>query len=840
MSFTTIDVYTAFIAEAKLLEKDKEELKTKRGFSDKNIDQLKFRSACEDNKSIIANLELKFGRSLLKDAALLNEKGEPSSQLLQPNIIIPYLLEDSRVYFIRPHKYGLKGKGVEIYSEGILKIMKVEDNEKLILTESEFKAAACWQMGYPAIGIPGISSFSKTHFPRIKEILEKNKIKSVCIVFDREVKDDPKLPNYKTDPAKRWDTQFYAWLMATQIKEEGFVTTISELPERYMVNGKADFDGALAKGMGLEDVQDIVRAAREPGEYFEQLPESAQIVLQKKHRAWYFKNTIKEEMNRYVVMIRTGDKEGGFKYEPKIVSNFVIRIRNCYFDGETATREVYFINEFAECSETFKLEPSQMVSLMEFKTFCKTKGNYNWKGTEAQLGEVWEWEVAKSASHMVTMPDHVGKIDNKKHDMWLFDGAAVIDGDFIKADEYGIIRHKEIALKARSVSMNKEEVSILIPHISSEPYDYKSKVDLIVKNFKNEAIKICVGWIIANFFIEEINKKFRSFPFLFLVGRRMSGKTTLARWLSAFAGVRSSGKSITGTTQVGMARYLAYYSSLPVWLDEYRNEQKSHNKDSFLRNVYDRQGSGKGTKMGTGTREEIIRGSILLSGEETPIDNALLTRSLVIRLSKRGEHSENSTYFEMQNDMPMFSRLAYEVLTDRAKLSVKYIKLVQECMMYLCSDCKLDQRIALNYAIAGCGYMLMFGESEEFVDFLSEHASHDKAQKDEEQVVNTFFGILGSLNAKTFFGKEYYEHDSVANELHLYFQGAYNLWAPEYQKITGQTPFKQDAIRNYLKEEVYYKESSKKRINKVLRSCITFKADELPQEALFMLSADML
>lgn len=834
MPYTIIDVYSSFIEQAKLLDSDRQALKEKRGFTDQTIDNLKFRSACDENRDVISKLESVYGRSLLKDAAILNEKGEPSSQLLQQNIIIPYLMDDGRTYFIRPHKYGLKGKGVEIYSEGILKLMNVQDNEKLIITESEFKAAACWQIGYPALGIPGISSFSKTHFPRIKEILQKNNIKSVCIIFDREVKNDPNLPNYKQDPTKRWDTQFYAWLMATQIKDEGFPAMVAELPERFMVNGKADFDGALAQGMNLEDVQDVVRSAKEPDEYFEQLTDDAKLILRKKRKAWHFENTVKEEMNCYVVTVRNGDT-----FERRKVSNFVIRIKNCYFDGDTATREVYFINEFAEVSGVFKLDPSEMVSVVEFETFCKRKGNYDWRGTKTNLNDIWAWEISKSASAMITMPDHVGKIDDKEHDIWLYDGAAVIDGEFIQADETGIIRHKDVSLKARSVSTSKDEVSILIPHISNQPYDYKSKVEQIVKNFNgNQAIKICVGWIVANFFIEELNKKFRSFPFLFLVGRRMSGKTTLARWLTHFAGVRASGKSITGTTQVGIARYLAYYSSLPVWLDEYRNEQKTHNKDSFLRNVYDRQGSGKGTKVGTGTREEIIRGSILLSGEETPLDNALLTRSLIIRLHKRGDPSENSTYFEMQAEMPMFSRLAYDVLTNRANLSEKYMKLVKECMDYLCTEHKLDHRIALNYAIAGCGYMLMFGESEEFVEFLSEHAAQDKAQKDEEQVVNTFFGILGSLNAKGVFGKEYYEHDSITNEIHIYFEGSYNLWAPEYQKITGHTPFKKDAIRNYLREESYYKDDKRRYIDKVLRRCMTFKADELPVEAHFMFNSE--
>jgi energy-coupling factor transporter ATP-binding protein EcfA2 len=826
-SDTIIDVYTAFIERACLTEDHRSELKEKRGFSDQTIDVLKLRSARDENKVVISELESKYGRSLLKDAAILNEKGDPSAQLLQANIIIPYLTEDSRVYLLRPHKFGLKGKGVEVYSEGLLKKISTD---KVILTESEFKAVACWQLGYAAVGIPGIASFSKTQFPRLKEIFDKNNIKSVCVVFDREIKNIQSLPNYKKDPQKRWDTQFFAWLMATQLIEEGFHTSIGLIPERFVLNGKADLDGALSQGMTLEDIEDIVRYADEPDEFFHKLEDEGQLILQKKKKSWYFNNTIKEETNHYTVTTR---KEKTF--EKKIISNFVIRIKNCYFDGEKSIREVYFVNEFGEQSKVFKLGAEEMVSITDFEVFCRNKGNYAWRGSKNNLIDVWEWEISKNTNSMVLMPDHVGKIDSVESDIWLFENVSVIDGAAIETDEFGIVRHKELSFKTRSISSNKDELSILIPDISTEPYDYKTTIQKIVANFKNDSIKICIGWIVANFFLNEVSKQFHSFPFLFLVGRRMSGKTTLARWLVSFTGIRSSGKSITGTSQVGIARYLSYYSSLPVWFDEYRNEAKIHNKDSFLRNVYDRQGSGKGTKTGIGTREEIIRGSILLSGEETPLDNALLTRSIVVRLAKR-EMKENDIYFELQKQMNKFSKLAYDVLLKRESLAKKFMNNVNECMIFLCKEYELDQRIALNYAIAGCGYMILFGEDDEFVEYLAKHAVEDKTQKDSEQVINIFFGILGSLHAKGDLDDKYFQYNQDKNEVSLYFQGSYNLFSPEYHKIYHQNSFKQDAIRNYLKEEDFYKGHDNVRIKGSQRKCLIFKASELPSEAQFLVT----
>ena len=62
-----------------------------------------------------------------------------------------------------------------------------------------------------------------------------------------EIKDDPKLPNYKPDVTDRYDTQYYAYLMAKMLNKSGFETIIGTLPDSWRVQGKIDIDGALAQ-----------------------------------------------------------------------------------------------------------------------------------------------------------------------------------------------------------------------------------------------------------------------------------------------------------------------------------------------------------------------------------------------------------------------------------------------------------------------------------------------------------------------------------------------------------------------------------------------------------------
>ena len=224
-----------------------------------------------------------------------------------------------------------------------------------------------------------------------------------------------------------------------------------------------------------------------------------------------------------------------------------------------------------------------------------------------------------------------------------------------------------------------------------------------------------------------------------------------------------------------------------------------------------------------------------MSGEETPIDNALLTRAIIIQLRKRKEDKQNDIYYKLQGDIKKLSRLAYNMLTRRVELIPKILDLIEQGMKYFCQTYSLDQRIALNYATALAGYFVAFGENDKLLDFTAQYALKDKRDKDMEQIVNIFFDGLGSLHASGKFNEQFYRYDPVKKELYFFMAGAYNIWSPEYQRVFNQPPFKMQAIRNYLMEEPFYKTSGPKMIGKTTRWALIFDVDQLPNEAKFML-----
>lgn len=280
---------------------DRQNLQEVRGFSDEVIDKLGFKSSQAQNRPILEALCEEFPPDQLARAGvlfksdegnfypnrvfcgygrtgefLLNADGsfklsragkkQPERKAGLNPTLIPYLGADGKVEIIKPHKDNVPNPvdvdklddeftGHHLYCEQILRIVSTSkhytDGLKnfCLITEGEFKAAALLQCGIPALGLPGIHSVRNVPFRRhLIEVLKRFGITDVVICFDNEIKDDPDLPNYKADEWARVDTIVYARYTAATLYREGIKSTkIANLPDEWRRDGKADWDGALAR-----------------------------------------------------------------------------------------------------------------------------------------------------------------------------------------------------------------------------------------------------------------------------------------------------------------------------------------------------------------------------------------------------------------------------------------------------------------------------------------------------------------------------------------------------------------------------------------------------------------
>ena len=270
-----------------LIADHKAALRKKRGFTDATIEALGFRSSVAANREFAVPLMEKWTAPPLIECGLLqadksetklnpqltglgltekkNADGENSMGWTNP-VIIPYLDEDGIPFYLRPHKGGLKRqhrdkwfkeqKGGSVYCPYLLASLVAENNGVCIVTEGEFKAAALWQCRIPAVAIPGIQ-FTRARAGDISapeyrfraelvEMLKKFGVTDVIVAFDNEIKDDSSLPSYKPDPWDRYDTIVWAEYLAIDLKNDFESIRLGHIPDAWRIDGKADFDSALA------------------------------------------------------------------------------------------------------------------------------------------------------------------------------------------------------------------------------------------------------------------------------------------------------------------------------------------------------------------------------------------------------------------------------------------------------------------------------------------------------------------------------------------------------------------------------------------------------------------
>lgn len=811
-------IYEFITSRGKLSEEHRQELKIKRGFTDETIGQNRFFSGGKYLLDFEAELIKEFPAADLLAAGVCLRKDtlHLSPQLLENRIIIPYLNSAGTAYLLRPHKLGLTKIAIQVYQERNFR------GEDIIITEGEFKAAAGCQMGFPSIALPGVGSFSDKHFKQLVELLNRHGVKHAILCNDNEIKDDPAFAErYKPSPMERWDTQYYTFLMAKLLEKEGFFCRIAVLPDSWRVNGKIDIDGAMAQGRTADDMRRLINQARTHKEYLEELSAEAKDVIRKKLNKKYFKSHVTKDFGRYVAHRQRGKTQWD-----EIISNFTIKILATHDTAEGIIREVLMINEGGDRSKSFSLISSDMSSADSFSTFCLGRGNFIWRGNKDDLCTIWESEFLDDDGRLIIEPDHIGWIESKK--MWLFGNVVIQDGKELRPDDNHIFWTDKHGIKPVSISVSsgKNYISEGLPYLHLGPIDMLDVKKRFCDTMGDMNAYMCLGWITAVLFLPEVFQAYGCFPFLFITGRKGSGKSHIAEWLMNFYGLENCGKQAEDTTPVALTRYLGYYSSLPVFMDEYRNTKQITYKNGMLRNVYNRQSSGKGVKANFGVREAKIRGTMILSGEETPEDNALLTRCITVLISEKNRHTNHFNWF-MANKLK-FSSHVLTILRRKHELVDSFLRELNLGKEYLVKK-GADDRTAINYAIVAAGYAAGFGENVDFARWISTEANRAQEEYQLEHAAETFLEDLIYMKVKNLINDNFWDvHDG---KIYLYFHGMYIIFSQQYRQTRGIEPFKESAIRDYMKEYPgFLTASCNHRINGLLKKCIVFDEETAPEQ----------
>lgn len=699
-----------------LSETDRAGLRSKRGLTAETIDRARFVSGGKYLQDVITDAARRYGIDLCVEAGLMKQSAagvaRPWHKFLEANVVIPYFDADGGVSMLRPHKLTPPGVQPQVYFAND----RYDGQRITIMAESEFKAQAAVDYGYQAFGIPGISSFSGSYFELLVAQMIDRGIRLTTVIFDNEDKESPESPRFKKRAKDRYDTPFYAYVMARQLNEHAALVQarVGWIPDRYRgADYKADIDGLRAAGVSTEQFREIVESSEDPATFIETLNEEAARQVHRRAVRRFEENRksrLIKSGGRYLYATDDGHREAS-NFTAEYLSTLVDREGNCAYE--------FRLNNQKGQEAIVVASHKDYTDWKRFRTVCGSGGLFFWSGRDEQLQSLLEMIVPEEERAVHLRDQIVGWDEELEH--YLFTNCAVnANGDVVEYQEDGSL---EVNGKRWRLAGEGDlpEVHFAASGVKC-PLDWRRDLArLLAENFDTDDVVLALAWMCAVGLKPWLFQFNRTFPILFVFGRKGSGKTRLMQWLTRifFNRDSSSTDTLIGQNSAPFIRNRAtQLPYLPFWLDEYRNNEMAMRHLDVLRGIYDHSSAGiSGGSIGTNKLFN-MRCALAVSGEDEPDDptGALNERMVSVRLPDRisGKH------FQLIEQMQYsFDGIFSTLLAERERL-VPAIKAEYDRLVERHRQARVSSRVSINYALlhAVAKVVLSWEFDEDDVDLL--------------------------------------------------------------------------------------------------------------------------
>lgn len=734
-----------------LFDTDRAMLRRKRGFTDAQIDDMQVGSTGNYLRDVLMEASTRYGLDTCIAAGLFTKQRggfKPWYRYLDTgNVIIPYFHGDE-IVMLRPHKYTPTGQGVQPY------FCRAEYNQRAVTigAESEFKARAAEAYGYQAFGIPGISSFSGQHFNDLLTRLRDRGIRNIVWLFDNEDKSSPESPRFKKLARDRWDTPFWAYVMARQCNEarEAIYSRVAWIPDRYRdkTDYKADIDGLLAAGVPEAEFAAIVDAAVDPPQFLEQLPEEALAVINRKVLKRFEEGAgqrLSKSQGRYMYATEEG---------PRVVSNFTAEYV-CTLQDRDGQRsyELRLTNVNGQVA-SIRATAKEYTDTRKFRTLVGGPGLFWWSGRDDGLQEMFD-SVVPAEEKIVNLRERsIGWDEELEH--YFFTNCAVDGhGNVVEYQADGSVAIDGQLWRIADTVGDLPELHFAAGGTVTDAKGRAELARLLHENFNLEEAVLALAWMCAAALKPWVFPINRTFPILFVFGRKGSGKTRLMQWLTRIFFNRDKGSTdvLMGQATAPFIRNRATQTPyLPFWMDEYRNQEHIMRHLDMLRGIYDHSSAGiSGGAIGT-NKQFSMRCALAISGEDVPNDEtlALNERMITVRLHDKPD----GRHFNMLEQLQYgFDGIFVGLLREREKL-VPAIRAEYDRLVEAYRRRGPSGRVAINYAMlfAVARAAMGWAPSEDLVDKIFEGIRADERENDPVvemlRVVGDYWPALGDIRLK--------------------------------------------------------------------------------------------
>lgn len=409
------------------------------------------------------------------------------------------------------------------------------------------------------------------------------------------------------------------------------------------------------------------------------------------------------------------DKKG--EVERKKITNFTIKLICRYIQNDIVVREVLLISKNGKTSDKRFMNPENMSGVRQFREFCLGSGDFFYTGDENNLNGIWNLVCSQDpSSKIVRSVYQAGYVED--YDLWLLGNIAIKDGNVLPRDVNGINWNHNCGYTLTPIVVAGSNIrGIPKIEITQDPIVKTKELTanfckLLIENVGTWSAAFGVALSIGSIYWRDLIscQSIGCYPMLFVHGATRSGKTEYISKLMAMYGLEKIDiEGLEGiTSSVPITRKMSYYSCIPIFFDEFRdNIQRINSIVGVLRSAYDGSGRSLGAKGTKGIVSEQIRTSAIISGEHIPSDEAFCNRLIPVKIDER---QRNLQYHqEARNAAMKCSQHIFNLIKYKNQNSVN--RLIDKIMYFIkkieTTSTKVDRRTAKNYAIMlGCFYEL--------------------------------------------------------------------------------------------------------------------------------------
>ena len=282
---------------------------------------------------------------------------------------------------------------------------------------------------------------------------------------------------------------------------------------------------------------------------------------------------------------------------------------------------------------------------------------------------------------------------------------------------------------------------------------------------------------------------------------------------------------------VAFSRKLSYYSSLPVCIDEIRQDPSIRERYGTFRAWYNRGARTVSSKEGFGVRSQPVRSTIMFGGEDQFADDSTRARCIHIRIQRTGRE-EIVSYAKIDSIAAELPAIGFEWVSNYSSIPVKEMISEIKGLDSLLRKNGVSSRTSLNWAIIAFFALKLaakFCPSFNYMEYLLLATKEDIVRQAEDDRNNEFWAIIEGMQTGER-PKICGDHiRKEGNTLHVWFAEVFRL--AEREEVRSKDTFSKRAILEAIKEEPYFikEDRVKMGMNENIRRVISLDMDKVPE-----------